>query len=214
MATFPLERGLKKSDNDAMSNNKSQQPRAVPQVMVSSTFNDLREHRAAMIQAIHDHKLHANVMEHQGAKPWLLILDGLERVLVAYHRIDAAEMPDEDANSPTDKIVDCSPCDAIRDEDNDLLRALAAAAPSKILVSSRLTPRVLLNPSGQPIPGAKRITLDGLRLSNAEQLLHSCGIEGNSAAIQRQERPHLRRHERNTPKALNNIVSEPSKRQP
>ena len=77
------------------------------------------------------------------AKPWLLILDGLERVLVAYQRIDAAEMPDEEANSPTDKIVDRNPCDTIRDEDNDLLRVLAAAAPSKILVSSRLTPRAL-----------------------------------------------------------------------
>lgn len=110
------------------------------------------------------------------AQPWLLILDGLERILVAYHRIDAAEVPDEEANIPTDKIADRNPCDAIRDEDNDLLRALAAAAPSKLLVSSRLTPRVLLNPSGQPIPGAKRITLPGLRPPDAEALLRSCGI--------------------------------------
>ncbi len=126
------------------------------------------------------------------ARPWLLILDGLERVLVAYHRIDAAEVPDEEANAPTDKIVNRNPCDAIRDEDNDLLRALAAAAPSKILVSSRLTPRVLLNPSGQPITGAKRITLPGLRPPDAEKLLRSCGVQedsaggitGDSAAIQ------------------------------
>lgn len=118
------------------------------------------------------------------AKPWLLILDGLERVLVAYHRIDAAEVPDEEANIPTDKIVNRNPCDAIRDEDNDLLRALAAARPSKLLVSSRLTPRVLLNPSGQTISGAKRITLPGLRPPDAEALLRSCGIEGDSAAIQ------------------------------
>ncbi|MBB5031777.1 SIR2 family protein [Prosthecobacter vanneervenii] len=118
------------------------------------------------------------------ANPWLLILDGLERILVAYHRIDAAEVPDEEANIPTDKIANRNPCDAIRDEDNDLLRALAAAAPSKLLVSSRLTPRVLLNPSGQPIPGAKRITLPGLRPPDAEALLRSCGIEGKSDAIQ------------------------------
>jgi tetratricopeptide (TPR) repeat protein len=118
------------------------------------------------------------------AKPWLLILDGLERVLVAYHRIDAAEVPDEEVNAPTDKIVNRNPRDAIRDEENDLLRALAAAAPSKILVSSRLTPRVLLNPSSQPITGAKRITLPGLRPPDAEKLLRSCGIEGDSAAIQ------------------------------
>ncbi|MDZ4288324.1 MAG: DUF4062 domain-containing protein, partial [Prosthecobacter sp.] len=118
------------------------------------------------------------------ARPWLLILDGLERVLVAYHRIDAAEIPDEEANAPTDKILNRNPCDAIRDEDNDLLRALAACAPSKILVSSRLTPRILLNPAGQPIPGAKRMTLPGLRPPDAEKLLRSCGITGDSAAIQ------------------------------
>ncbi|MFA7003349.1 MAG: SIR2 family protein, partial [Verrucomicrobiia bacterium] len=118
------------------------------------------------------------------ARPWLLILDGLERVLVAYHRIDAAEVPDEEANAPTDKVLNRNPCDTIRDEDGDLLRALAGARPSKILVSSRLTPRVLLNPSGQPIPGAKRITLPGLRPPDAEKLLRSCGIAGDSACIQ------------------------------
>jgi len=118
------------------------------------------------------------------AKPWLFILDGLERVLVAYHRIDAAEVPDEEANIPSDKIVNRNPCDTIRDEDNDLLLALAAVAPSKILVSSRLTPRILLSPSGQPITGVKRITLPGLRPPDAEKLLRSCGIKGQSTAIQ------------------------------
>jgi hypothetical protein len=118
------------------------------------------------------------------AKPWLLILDGLERVLVAYHRIDAAEVPDEEANAPTDKVLDRNPCDTIRDEDGDLLRKLAACVPSKILVSSRLTPRVLLNPSGQPITGVKRITLPGLRPADAEKLLRSCEITGDSARIQ------------------------------
>jgi len=117
-------------------------------------------------------------------RPWLLILDGLERVLVAYHRIDAAEIPDEEANTPTDQIANRDPRDAIRDEDNDLLRALAAAAPSKILVSSRLTPRVLLNQAGQQIPGSRRVTLPGLRPPDAEKLLRSCGIKGDSAAIQ------------------------------
>ena len=52
-----------------MANNTSQQPRTVHQVMVSSTFTDLVEHRAAAIEAIHKHKLHANVMEHDDAHP-------------------------------------------------------------------------------------------------------------------------------------------------
>lgn len=118
------------------------------------------------------------------ARPWLLVLDGLERVLVAYHRIDAAEVPDEEANDPTDKVLHRNPCDTIRAEDGDLLCALAAAAPSKILVSSRLMPSVLLNPAGQPRTGTRRITLPGLRPADAEQLLRSCGITGDSTRIQ------------------------------
>jgi Domain of unknown function (DUF4062) len=118
------------------------------------------------------------------ARPWLLILDGLERVLVAYHRIDAAEVRDEEVNRPTDKILDRDPCDAIRDEDTELLRALAAARPSKILISSRLIPRVLLNPSGLPIPGVRLLVLPGLDDADAERLFcEVCGIRGTSADI-------------------------------
>ena len=117
-------------------------------------------------------------------KPWLLILDGLERVLVAYHRLDAAEVRDEELNLPTDKILDRNPCEAIRDEDTDLLRALASARPSKILISSRLIPRVLLNPAGLPNPGVTPpLKLPGLDDADAEHLLRSCGVDGTSADI-------------------------------
>lgn len=123
------------------------------------------------------------IIAHLHARPWLLVLDGLERVLVAYHRIDAAEVLDEEANAPTDKILNRNPCDAIRDEDSDLLRALSACAPSKVLASSRLTPRVLLNSAGQSIPGTKCARLHGLHAPDAEALLRQCGITGSSAAI-------------------------------
>jgi tetratricopeptide (TPR) repeat protein len=117
-------------------------------------------------------------------RPWLLILDGLERVLVAYHRIDAAEVRDEEVNRPTDKVLDRDPCDAIRPEDTELLRALAAASPSKILISSRLIPRVLLNPSGLPLPGVRPLVLPGLDDADAEELFCKvCGIRGTSADI-------------------------------
>ncbi|HXB71217.1 MAG TPA: DUF4062 domain-containing protein [Candidatus Acidoferrales bacterium] len=117
-------------------------------------------------------------------RPWLLVLDGLERVLVAYHRFDAAEVPDEDANQPTDQIAQRDPCAAIRPEDDDLLRALAAATPSKLLITSRLVPRVLLNTASQAIPGVLRVALPGLRPADAEPLLRSCGVTGASQAIQ------------------------------
>lgn len=124
------------------------------------------------------------LLHHLQSGPWLLILDGLERVLVAYHRFDAAQVPDEDANKPTDQIADRDPCAAVRPEDDDLLRAFAAAAPSKLLITTRLIPRVLLNPATQPIPGVLRVTLPGLRPEDAEALLRACGVTGDSRAIQ------------------------------
>ncbi len=123
------------------------------------------------------------LLHHLQARPWLLVLDGLERVLVAYHRFDAAQIPDEEANRPTDQIANRDPCAAIRPEDDDLLHALAAAAPSKLLITSRLVPRVLLNAASQPIPGVLRVSLPGLRPADAEALLRSCGVTGDSQAI-------------------------------
>lgn len=123
------------------------------------------------------------------AKPWLLVLDGLERVLVAYHRYDAAQLVDEDAGT-SDEIARRDPCAAIRPEDDDLLRRLAGAAPSKVLITSRLVPRVLVNPSNQPIPGVLYERLLGLRPADAERLLRGCGVRGESREIQ----AYLQRH--------------------
>ena len=123
------------------------------------------------------------------ARPWLLILDGLERVLVAYHRHDAAQLADEQAGH-TDEIARRDPCSAIRPLDNDLLRQLAAVGPSKVLITSRLVPRVLLNAASQPIPGVLHERLPGLRPGDAEALLRSCGARGDS----RQMQDYLQRH--------------------
>src|SRR5262249_45093240 len=95
-------------------------------------------------------------------RPWLLVLDGLERVLVAYNRPDSAEVLDEEMNRPVDKTLNRNPCDPTRDEDPDPPRAPAAAAPSKIPSSPRLIPRALLNSAGLPLPGVKRLLLPGL----------------------------------------------------
>ena len=134
------------------------------------------------------------LFHHLQARPWLLVLDGLERVLVHYHRIDAAELSEEAANQPTDQIAQRDPCTAIRPEDDDLLRALAAAAPSKLLITSRLVPRVLLNPASQPILGVLRVSLPGLRPPDAEALFRSCGVTGDSQAIQSYLKSHCDCH--------------------
>jgi hypothetical protein len=123
------------------------------------------------------------------ARPWLLVLDGLERVLVAYHRFDAAQVADEEAGR-TDEIGRRDPSAAIRPQDDDLLHALAGAAPSKILITSRLVPRALLNQAGRPIPGVLHERLPGLRPADAEALLRGCGVRGDSERI----RTYLQRH--------------------
>jgi hypothetical protein len=135
-------------------------------------------------------ELGARLLRHLRDRPWLLVLDGLERVLVTYHRFDAAEVADEEANQPTDQIAQRDPCSAIRPEDDDLLRALAAATPSKLLITSRLVPSALLNSSSQAIPAVRREFLAGLRPTDAEALLRSCGVTGDSQAIQ----DYLTRH--------------------
>lgn len=127
-------------------------------------------------------------------RPWLVIFDGLERVLVAYHRFDAAQLADDQAEAATDQIAHRDPCAAIHPEDDDLLRALAGAAPSKLLLTSRLIPRVLLNRANQPIPGVLRERLPGLRPPDAEALLRACGITGTSQDIQNYLKTHCDCH--------------------
>jgi hypothetical protein len=117
-------------------------------------------------------------------RPWLMVLDGLERILVAYHRHDAAQLRDEEADTTVDQIGKRDPCSAIRPEDDDLLRRLAAVAPSKILVSSRLMPLTLVNRAGIGVPGVRHEILPGLRPADAEAMIRACGVVGRSQAIQ------------------------------
>ena len=112
------------------------------------------------------------------------MLDGLERVLAAYHRSDAAQLRDEQVQEDGDTgLVGRKPQDCIRPDDDDLLRHLAAAAPSKLLISSRLMPRALLNASGEPVPGVQRMLLHGLAPADAEAMLTGIGIRGDSARM-------------------------------
>ena len=117
-------------------------------------------------------------------RPWLIVMDGLERILVAYHRLDAPQMRDEDVAAARDQIADRDPRAAINPEDEDLLRLLTTAARSKILVTSRLTPQALFNNAGTTIPGVRREMLPGLRPADAEALLNECGVNGQSKAVQ------------------------------
>lgn len=138
-------------------------------------------------------ELTKQLIHHLQDSPWLFVLDGLERVLVSYHRFDAAQARDEEAGT-SDKIAHRDPCAAINPEDDDLLCALAGASPSKLLLTSRLFPRVLLNKSNQTIPGVLREHLLGLRAVDAEALIRSCGVTGTSLNIQNYLKSHCDCH--------------------
>lgn len=112
-------------------------------------------------------------------RPWLLILDGLERVLVAYNRYDASHMRDEEVDEKS-RADGC-----IRPSDADFLQALTGAGPSKFLLSSRLMPGALLNKSGIEWPGVAHVKLRGLDPSDAEAVLQPAIVRGDSASIRR-----------------------------
>jgi len=117
------------------------------------------------------------------AKPYLLVLDGLERVLVAYHRSDAAQVQDGDVDTAQSSLGR-APRDCIRPDDGDLLRELVAAGASKILITSRLMPVALTNAVG-PRPGVRHEPLKGLDQADAVLMLTDAGITGDAEAMGR-----------------------------
>ena len=118
--------------------------------------------------------------------PWLLVLDGLERVLVEYHRIDAAQIRDDEVDTAGDPIASRDPCRTIRPEDEDLLRALTDVKRSKILASSRLMPAALISHNaGNALPGVLRVPLRGLTTDDAELLFRACGVTGDPKKIRK-----------------------------
>src|ERR1019366_7599354 len=56
-------------------------PRQYPGVMISSTFTDLQQHRAALIEAITGQGLAAVAMENDSAKPDVDIIDSSLRMV-------------------------------------------------------------------------------------------------------------------------------------
>ncbi len=118
-------------------------------------------------------------------KSFLLVLDGLERVLVAYNRIDAAQAQDEDVDSDPEGLGR-KPRDCIRPGDDALLRQLADAAPSKLLISTRLLPVALTDHQTRlPLPGVRHENLGGLDSEDAVALLTGARVTGTPSRMRR-----------------------------
>jgi hypothetical protein len=121
-------------------------------------------------------KLPRNVQEEQlltalRTQPVVLVLDGVERLLLAYHRHDAAQL--------ADAVVEAEPRRCTDPRDGTLLRAMSQGGPTKVLITTRLIPQDLQTPAGQLYHGVRHLPLSGLSGDDAIALLAELGVRGD-----------------------------------
>jgi tetratricopeptide (TPR) repeat protein len=120
-------------------------------------------------------------------EPFLLVLDGLERMLIAYARMDAAHLSDDDYDRQTANFVASAyglPESAAQSFTGEhllrktadpragsFLRKLSNVRAARILVSTRLYPADLQNNvNNSPLPGCSALFLPGLTDDDALEL--------------------------------------------
>jgi hypothetical protein len=121
-------------------------------------------------------------------EPFLLVLDGLERILIAYARPDAAYLGDDDLEDRDLAGADSLPAQLTgqhrlrRTADPRaglFLQRLAQVQASRILVSTRLYPADLQTVTGNPLPGSTVHFLEGLTDDDALNLWRALGVSGS-----------------------------------
>jgi tetratricopeptide (TPR) repeat protein len=142
-------------------------------------------------------------------RPVLLVLDGLERALVAYNRVDAPHLLDDEVESGTAKGAGIHAAPPIADGDaadehtrreersahlrsftnpreGDFLQHLMDCAPSKVLISTRLKPSALQADRHNPdtlCEGVIALHLNGLHPDDALALITHLGVRGDGDAL-------------------------------
>jgi len=111
-------------------------------------------------------------------EPFLVVLDGLERILIAYARMDAAHLLDDEVKGAERGLRKTADPRVGR-----FLQTLASIRASRILVSSRLFPAELETATEHPIPGAFRDDLTGLKDNDALDLWCSLGVSGSRETL-------------------------------
>lgn len=134
-----------------------------------------------------------------GSAPYLVVLDGLERLLLAYSREDAARLADdgldeEAANHvagvrglPASAAASFTGQTRLRltadPRVGAFLKRLASIEQTRVLVTSRLYPRELQMPTMEPMPGAYPFFVGGLTPNDAVQLWRRLGGHGSRAEL-------------------------------
>ncbi len=148
----------------------------------------------AVITQLPPPKREQQLIDHLNAKPFLLVLDGLERILIAYAKMDAAHLMDDDIDERTANRVAGAwglPESAAQSfigqhqlrktadvRAGQFLRKLAGVQQSRILVSTRLYPADVQTIIGDPMPGCFAVFLPGLTDDDAVDLWRRMGVSG------------------------------------
>jgi tetratricopeptide (TPR) repeat protein len=109
-------------------------------------------------------------LDHQ---PVLLVLDGLERILIAYARMDAARLDDSEVGKEKSLRKTADP------RVGSFLKKLAQVKASRVLVSSRLYPTEVETVGGDAIPGTFKIDIEGLTDEDAIDLWRAFEVRGS-----------------------------------
>ncbi len=118
-------------------------------------------------------------------EPFLVVLDGLERILVAYARMDAARLSDDDLDQRTANALGARHQlrKATDPRVGAFLRRLTGVRASRVLVSSRLYPADLQTETGRPLPGCRAHFLTGLADEDALGLWRALGVSGSREGL-------------------------------
>jgi tetratricopeptide (TPR) repeat protein len=141
----------------------------------------------------------AQLLRHLNEKPYLFVLDGLERILIAYHRMDASYLADDEYDEQTaNRVVGAVglPASAAQSfvgqhrlrQTTDpragaFLQKLAQVAKSRIVVTTRLYPSELQISTGHPRPGCFAYFLRGLSDDDALGLWRALNVKGARAEL-------------------------------
>lgn len=127
--------------------------------------------------------------------PFLVVLDGLERILVAYARADASRLLDDDLDEATanrvaggyglpasagQSFIGAHPLRKTADpRAGRFLQKLVQVRASRVLASTRLYPAELQTATGAPRPGCAAVFLPGLSDQDALELWRAQGALGS-----------------------------------
>ncbi len=139
----------------------------IPQALAYITGSDLTAFEGRP-RAENEQRLIAALQD----APYLIVFDGIERIMVAYQRIDSSHLD-------TSELIRERQLRGCADpRDDEFLARLIGCAPSKFLVSTRLIPQSFTNRQGDLVKGARSIDLGGLKTEDALALMDELGVVG------------------------------------